>query len=119
MDRSQALRFATDWIAAWNSHDLDRILAHYAEDVELTSPAVQQVLNDPSGRVVGKAALRAYWRTALEQYPELLFELHRVLPGVNSVVLYYRSINDLLAAETMEFDTKGRVCRVLAHYTPE
>ena len=24
------LRFAEAWIAAWNSHDLNRILAHYA-----------------------------------------------------------------------------------------
>jgi len=27
---------AQEWIAAWNAHDLERILAHYADDVELT-----------------------------------------------------------------------------------
>ena len=25
--------FAIEWEAVWNSHNLDRILAHYAEDV--------------------------------------------------------------------------------------
>jgi hypothetical protein len=25
------------WIAAWNSHDLERVLALYAEDSEMTS----------------------------------------------------------------------------------
>ena len=33
-----ALEFADEWIAAWNSHDLDRVLRHYAADAELTSP---------------------------------------------------------------------------------
>ena len=26
-----------EWISAWNSHDLERILALYAEDAEMTS----------------------------------------------------------------------------------
>ena len=45
--------FAHDWIAAWNSHDLDRIPSHYAENVILTSPAAAKLLNDPSGIVTG------------------------------------------------------------------
>ena len=28
-------RFAAEWIAAWNSHDLERILAHYTDDFEM------------------------------------------------------------------------------------
>jgi len=30
--------FCNDWIAAWNAHDLERILSHYREDVLFTSP---------------------------------------------------------------------------------
>jgi ketosteroid isomerase-like protein len=29
IDAAFAQRFAADWIAAWNRHDLDAILAHY------------------------------------------------------------------------------------------
>ncbi len=29
--------FAIEWEAAWNAHDLNRILAHYAEDVVFRS----------------------------------------------------------------------------------
>ena len=36
MSRAQA--FADEWIEAWNSHDLDRILSHYSDDAELLSP---------------------------------------------------------------------------------
>jgi hypothetical protein len=38
MDRADAAAFVDDWLAAWNSHDLGRILAHFADDVTFTSP---------------------------------------------------------------------------------
>src|ERR1700723_3107179 len=37
MTSELALRFA-EWIAAWNAHDLPRILSHYADDFEMSSP---------------------------------------------------------------------------------
>jgi len=40
MDHEAAERFAREWYAAWNAHDLDRILSHYADDVEMASPLV-------------------------------------------------------------------------------
>lgn len=110
--------FAIAWYAAWNSHDLDSILAHYTEDVVFESPFAQQFANE-SGVVRGKAELRAYFSRALTANPTLAFEPLIVFAGVSSIVLMYRSIQNLLAAETMEFDSTGRVRRVLAHYTPE
>ena len=53
--------FAVDWIAAWNAHDLDLILSHYAENVVLTSPVAARVLGDPAGVVTGIGALRNYF----------------------------------------------------------
>ena len=38
--------FASDWIAAWNSHDLDRILAHYEDDFEMTSPLIVALVGE-------------------------------------------------------------------------
>ena len=64
MTEAEAQEFALEWIAAWNSHDLDRILTHYADDVEVTSPLVETVLGPGKVTVRGKAALRAYWRQA-------------------------------------------------------
>jgi hypothetical protein len=50
MTELEAANFGRKWVAAWNSHDLERILAHYRENVELTSPLVERILGD--GRVV-------------------------------------------------------------------
>ncbi len=75
LTKQQAQDFAKDWIEAWNSHDLDRILAHYHETVVLVSPIAAKLLNDPQGTVNGKLALQAYFKKGLEAYPNLTFEL--------------------------------------------
>jgi len=112
----QAREFADRWIAAWNSHDLEVILSHYAPAVTLTSPIVASLLNDPSGTVSGKEALRSYFGRGLEAFPNLTFVLHDVLSGINSVVLYYTNHKGTKTAEFMEFDANGNVIRVVANY---
>jgi len=107
---------AGQWIEAWNAHDLDAILSHYAEDIEFTSPFVAKLTGDPSGTLRGKTALRDYFGRGLAAYPGLHFELLRTLTGVGSVTLYYRSVNGLHAAETMLVGADGLVRRVWAHY---
>ncbi|PJJ59484.1 nuclear transport factor 2 family protein [Hymenobacter chitinivorans] len=116
MSPEQAAEFAHDWVESWNAHDLNRIMAHYAEELDFCSPLIQQLGADASGTLHSKEALRAYFATGLDRYPNLRFELQQVLPGVQSVVLYYRSINDWPAAEYMELNAQGRVQRVRAHY---
>jgi len=116
LTEQRARTLAGEWVDAWNRHDLDAILSHYAEVVEFTSPFVVRLLDSPTGTVRGKAALRDYFARALAAYPDLRFELLQVLAGVDSVTLYYRSVGNRLAAEVMELDAQGQVVRVLAHY---
>ena len=40
-----AERFADDWIAAWNAHDLEKILSHYTDDFEMSSPVIVSFMN--------------------------------------------------------------------------
>jgi ketosteroid isomerase-like protein len=116
MTPTDADRIAADWLDAWNAHDLDRIMAHYAEGIEFTSPFVVRLLGDADGTLRGKEALRAYFGRALAAFPDLRFVPNRVYPGVDSLVAAYVSVNDLLAAEVMELDAHGRIRRVRAHY---
>ena len=117
MTRDEATTLANHWIAAWNAHDLDLILSHYEDAIELTSPAAAQLLGTPDGKVVGKANLRAYFQRGLEAYPELRFHLEDVLAGVNSVVLYYTNQKGTHTGEFMELSAVGKVARVIAHYS--
>ncbi len=109
-----AKQFAREWVEAWNDHDLDRVLAHYAEDFEMSWPFIRQIAGEASGRLKGKPAVRAYWEKALGLMPELRFELLAVLVGVDSVVPHYRGVR--LSAEVFHFGPEGTVVRALAHY---
>lgn len=116
IDRATGQRFANDWIAAWNSHDLDRILAHYADDFEFTSPVIVEVMGEPSGTLRGKASVRTYWSKALARVPDLRFTLVEALCGIRSVVINYTRHDGRHAAEWFELDANGVVVRSAAHY---
>jgi len=118
IEEKEARKLAREWIEAWNERDLERILSHYAEDVVFTSPFAIKLAESPNGTIKGKAALRDYFAKGLENFPKLHFELVEVLAGVASVTLYYKSVQNRLAAEVMELGPKGLVIRVMAHYTP-
>ncbi|HXI99814.1 MAG TPA: nuclear transport factor 2 family protein [Micropepsaceae bacterium] len=108
--------FAQEWVEAWNSHDLTRILAHYDDDVVLTSPRAKAIIGAADGAVRGKPALRDYFATALAKMPDLTFALKRVYSGVNSVVVEYHTRDGRHGAEFMDFGPSGHVARVVAHY---
>lgn len=112
-----ARQFAQNWLEAWNSHDLERILAHYEDDVVLISPVALKLLNNRDGAVQGKAALRDYFHRGLQAFPDLRFELIDVLWGVETVVvLYLNNVRGGKSAEVMQFGSAGRVRRVWANY---
>jgi predicted ester cyclase len=117
MTKEEAWHLANHWAAAWNSRDLDAILSHYEETVELTSPAAAQLLGTSEGKIIGKANLRAYFERGLKAYPELHFHLEDVLWGLNSIVLYYINQKGTHTAEFMELSPTGKVTRVVANYS--
>jgi ketosteroid isomerase-like protein len=111
----QAEAFGSEWLRGWRERDLDAIMSHYADDAEQISPLVMAVRGDTSGRVVGKADLRAYFQKVMDTYPadpELqLVGVHR---GINSVVVLSRT-HGRDGAEFMELNPEGNVRRGIAH----
>ena len=113
----QAQKFAQAWISSWNSHNLDDILNHYADDVEITTPMIKLAAGIESGSLKGKENVADYWKKALQKIPDLYFELIDVTEGINSVALYYKSIMNKKAIEVMFFNEEGKVNRMYALYT--
>jgi len=107
--------FATEWIASWNSHDIERILAHYDEAFEFSSPVLAKFSSVSGGTLTGKAAARVYWSKGLAARPDLHFELVTVLKGVQSAVIYYAGLGGKLCAEFFVFGTNGKVASSHAH----
>lgn len=111
-----ARKFADEWLRAWNSHDLDRILAHYRDEFEFASPLIAKIIPGGEGSLTGKKAVGEYWSQALQRVPGLKFELLSVYAGAGTVLITYQSVLDLPAAEWFEFDDQGLVIRAAAHY---
>jgi ketosteroid isomerase-like protein len=107
-----AVEFASEWEAAWNSHDLDRIMAHYHDDIVFRSAKAKALVG--RGTLHGKAELRAYWDKALTNQPRLTFTVVDVFSGHAMAVLTYRNHNDVLAAETLRFAADGLVVEASA-----
>lgn len=109
--------FAKEWIASWNSHDLSRILSHYAEDIEITTPMIKLATGGSEDSLKRKEKVREYWQSALNKVTDLHFEYIDAAVGINSVVIYYKSIMNKKAMEVMFFNEAGKVDRMFAHYT--
>ena len=117
MNAQAANEFANHWIESWNSHDLERILSHYTDDFEMSSPVIISSMNEPSGKLKGKESIRAYWSKALATYPNLRFEKLHVLVGVGSVTIIYNGVRGL-SAEVFHFNEQAKVRAAYAHYDP-
>ena len=111
MTHDDAHRWAEEWVSAWNRHDVDAVLAHFADDVEFCSPVAATVTGDPSGVVHGRDALRRYWTTALAARPDLHFELDDVHLGVDCISIQYRNQAGRHVTEMAVFDGDGMVVR--------
>jgi hypothetical protein len=111
-----ARHFAEEWINAWNSHNLSRVLSHYSDDFEMSSPFIVQFRGGKSGTLKGKAQVGAYWQSALERIPDLHFELLEVFSGIESIALLYNSVLGKRATELLFLDSDGKVVRAFAHY---
>ncbi len=112
MSLPDADAFARDWAAAWNSHDLTRILAHYGEDVVFRSRKAVPLVG--GGELRGKDELRRYWAEALRHQPELKFTVRDVFEGHEMLVIAYENHVGVMAAETLRFGVDGLVVEASA-----
>jgi ketosteroid isomerase-like protein len=118
IDPQWARELAEEWVAAWNSHDLERILSHYIDNFAVRSPLIVERGFSDRGMLRGKDAIRPYWAAGLAAQPPLRFELIDVYPGVDCLVIHYRSVGRRLVTEVLELDDERRIIRNSACYGP-
>jgi len=116
INRDKAWKFAHEWLDAWNKHDINLIMKHYATSIEFCSPIVQKVLGDPKGVVYGIDKLRDYFSRQLQRFSTLNFQLLDVFTSPQSIVLYYKINRGLLASEVMILDDEMKALKVFANY---
>ena len=104
LDRAAAQAFVESWLQAWNNHDLEAALSHFADDVVFTSPVAARIIEGSDGIIRGKAALREYWREGLRRIPDLHFDLLGIYVGQSTLVINYRNQSGGLVSEVLTFD---------------
>jgi ketosteroid isomerase-like protein len=112
MTTDDARTFAARWAQAWNSRDIEKVLAHFHDDVVFTSPTAMALMGTPTVR--GKESLRAYWTTALSRLTSLRFTVDRVVWDSDSreLAIIYTSETDGKArrvSENLVFNSAGEV----------
>jgi hypothetical protein len=109
MSIPDADEFSSNWLDAWNSHDVEAVLKHFTDDVVFCSPVAARLLPGSDGVITGKDDLRAYWTRALELIPDLHFELLGAYTGVGTIVINYRNQRGGLVNEVLLFDGNALV----------
>jgi limonene-1,2-epoxide hydrolase len=89
MPRAENLEIARSWLAAFNAHDVDGLVALYAPDGTHTSPKIRALSPQTGGRLVGREALAQWWRDANRRLPGLRYELTALTADDERVLIEY------------------------------
>lgn len=54
LDQTFAEHFAEEWIAGWNTHDLEKIRSHYTDDFSVDTPLAMKRMPETEGFIQGK-----------------------------------------------------------------
>jgi len=115
-DATHLADLGRQWIAAWNSRDLERVLKLYAEDAEMTSDKIQALGLDSTGTLSGKDKLRIYWGKALALLPNLQFSLIDLFVSPDSIVVFYANERGAKICEYLRLDANGKIVQGSANH---
>lgn len=97
---------AVRWFAAFNAHDLEALLALYADDAQHFSPKLKARHPGTDGLIIGKDALRAWWRDAFDRLPTLRYDVVKLTADDEQVFMEYvrhvQGEEDLRVGEVLE-----------------
>lgn len=100
------------WLDAFNAQDLERLLSLYAEDARHYSPKLKIRQPETGGLIIGKPALRAWWKDAFQRMPDLKYRGTSVTANEERVFLEYvrkaEGDDDMLVAEAYDI-TNGKI----------
>ena len=99
---------AVKWFQAFNDHNLEALLSLYDDNARHFSPKLKIRQPETKGLVVGKDALRAWWKDSFDRLPSLHYKTLSIIANHNKVCMeYQRQVDgeeDLFVAEILEIE---------------
>lgn len=106
MATTKNLSIAHLWFEAFNAHNLEKLLSLYDEDAEHFSPKLKIRHPETKGLVIGKEALRTWWKEAFDRLPSLHYKVTSLTSNSDRVFMeYIRTVDgeeNMLVAEVLE-----------------
>ena len=116
IDPTHAHAVAQEWLDAWNAHDPQRVLAHFADDVVVRSPLAATLRPGSNGKLRGKDEVLSYYTDGLAASPGLRFSLVDICTGVDDITIVYRNQRDVLVTEALRLGEDGLADEVRVSY---
>ncbi len=96
---------AFKWFAAFNEHNLEKLLSLYDEKAQHYSPKLKIRNPETNGLISGKIALREWWKDAFDRLPTLHYEVKSLTSNEYRVFMeYIRKVageEDMMVAELL------------------
>ena len=89
MPSKLTISIARQWFDAFNQHDLEKLLALYADDAQHYSPKLKLRQPETNGLITGKDALRSWWWDSFERLPSLRYEPNRFIADDERIFVEY------------------------------
>jgi hypothetical protein len=77
------------WLDAFNRHDVDALVALYADGATHTSPKIRALHPETGGKLVGKEAMSSWWRESNARLPNLFYEQTNITADARRVIVEY------------------------------
>ena len=100
------LSIAYKWFDAFNQHNLEQLLSLYDEQAQHFSPKLKIRKPETNGLVIGKEAMREWWKDAFNRLPTLHYKVTSLTANSDRVFMeYLRHVEqeeDLYVGEMLE-----------------
>jgi ketosteroid isomerase-like protein len=86
---AQLIGIARKWLACFETHDVEALVALYAPDAKHTSPKLRVQRPETGGFLIGRDALRAWWADAFRRIPQLRYVETQLTADTERVFMEY------------------------------
>ncbi|WP_396177843.1 nuclear transport factor 2 family protein [Flavobacterium sp.] len=110
---------AFKWFAAFNEHNLEKLLSLYDDKAQHYSPKLKVRNPETNGLISGKDALRSWWQDAFERLPSLRYEVKSLTSNEYRVFMeYIRRVDgepDMMVAEILSIENNKIIFSKVYH----
>lgn len=103
---NQLEQIAIKWFDAFNTKNLEQLLALYDDEAQHFSPKLKIRQPETNGLIIGKEAMRVWWQDAFDRLPKLHYKVTSLTANTKRVFMeYIRQVEleeDMLVAEVLE-----------------